>query len=206
MPSRVRRIALTGGIATGKSHVRARLAQLGVPTIDADVLARDVVAIGTPGLAAVVTRFGDDVLCPDGSLDRARLAEIVFTDPAARRDLEAIVHPQVRRLTDHWFESLDPSVHPFAVADVPLLFEAGRDKDFDTIIVVACNPETQVKRVMHRDGASEEQARRRLAAQWPISDKVRRADFVIETEGTVDDTNRQIDELLVRLRADRNGS
>jgi dephospho-CoA kinase len=196
----VRRVALTGGIATGKSHVRARFDLHGVPTIDADALARDAVAPGTPGLAAVVQRFGNDMLAADGSLDRARLAAVVFADPAARRDLEAIIHPEVQRVTDHWFAALDPAMHPLAIADIPLLFEVGRDQDFDDVIVVACDPETQVTRVMHRDGATEAEARQRLAAQLPIADKVRRADYVIRTDGTTDETNRQVDELLVRLR------
>jgi len=197
---RVRRIALTGGIATGKSHVRARLEQAGVPTIDSDVLARDAVAPGTRGLAAVADRFGPGVLTPAGSLDRAKLAAIVFADPAARRDLEAIIHPDVRRATDAWFASLDPSRHSFAVADVPLLFEVGRNQDFDVVIVAACAPETQVQRVIQRDGVTEAQARQRLAAQLPIAEKVSRADFVITTDGSHEDTDRRVDEVLVALR------
>ena len=164
----VRRIALTGGIATGKSYVRARLEELGVPTIDADVLAREAVTPGTPGLEAVVTRFGSQVLDERGALDRQKLAAIVFADPDARRALEAIVHPAVRRAADQWFAALDPSRQRYAVADIPLLYEVGRDRDFDAVIVVACAPETQLRRAMERDGLSESDARQRLAAQWPI--------------------------------------
>src|SRR5690349_18834683 len=105
MSNRLRRIALTGGIATGKSHVRAEFERLGVPAIDADVLARDAVAPGTPGLAAIIERFGRGILDDSGALDRRRLAAIVFADPVARRELEAIVHPEVRRLTNAWFAS-----------------------------------------------------------------------------------------------------
>ena len=127
----MRRVALTGGIATGKSHVRAQFEQLGVPTIDADGLAHEAVAPGTPGLAAVVERFGREVLAAAGTLDRRKLASIVFIDPAARRDLEAIVHPAVRRATNEWFDVLDPARYAFAIADIPLLYEVGRDRDFD---------------------------------------------------------------------------
>lgn len=190
--ARVRRIALTGGIATGKTWVRARFEDLGVPTIDADVLAREAVARGTPGFAAVVQRFGSDVLGASGALDRQKLAARVFADADARRDLEAIVHPEVRRATEAWFAALDPAAHPWAVADIPLLYEVGRDRDFDAVIVVACDPETQVRRIIDRDGLSEAAARQRLSAQWPIEEKVRRADYVIRTDGTHDDTDRQV--------------
>ena len=188
----VRRVALTGGIATGKSHVRAAFEELGVPAVDSDVLARDALAPGTAGLAAVIDRFGREVLHPDGSLDRRKLAGVVFADPDARRALEAIVHPDVRRVTDDWFASLDARRHPYAIADIPLLYEVSRDRDFDVVVVAACDPETQVRRVMERNGISEPDARQRLAAQLPIAEKVRRADYVIQTDGTFADTNRQI--------------
>ena len=198
----MRRVALTGGIATGKSHVRARFEKLGVPTIDADTLAREAVAVGTPGLAAVVERFGPDVLAPSGALDRQKLASVVFMDPVARRDLEAIIHPQVQRATDAWFDSLDPARYSVAIADIPLLYEVGRDRDFDAVIVTAVDPETQVQRVIKRDGVSEEEARLRLAAQLPIDEKVRRADFVIRTDGTFEQTNEQVGAVLEQLQAD----
>jgi dephospho-CoA kinase len=198
----VRRVALTGGIATGKSHVRAQFEKLGVPTIDADTLAREAVAIGTPGLAAVIERFGRDVLAPSGALDRQKLASIVFMDPVARRDLEAIVHPEVQRATDAWFDSLDPARYSIAIADIPLLYEVGRDRDFDAVSVTAVDPETQVQRVIRRDGASDDEARLRLAAQLPIDEKVKRADFVIRTDGTFEQTNEQVRAVLEQLQAD----
>ena len=117
--SGVRRIALTGGIATGKSHVRAAFEELGVPTIDSDVLARDAVALGTASLAAVIDRFGRDVLHADGSLDRQKLATVVFADADARRALEAIIHPEVRRAIDEWFAALDARRYPYAIVDIP---------------------------------------------------------------------------------------
>jgi dephospho-CoA kinase len=197
----VRRIALTGGIATGKSHVRARFAALGVPTIDSDTLAHQAVAPGTRGLAAVVDRFGRGVLDAGASLDRRKLAAIVFSDPAARADLEGIIHPIVRDETERWFASLEPGRHRFAIADIPLLFEVGRERDFDAVIVAACDPATQLRRVMTRDGLTEDEARQRLAAQLPIADKVARADFVIATDGPFENTDRQVTDVYERLSA-----
>ena len=189
---RVKRVALTGGIATGKSHVRAEFERLGVPTIDSDTLAREAVAAGTSGLDAVVRRFGAGILDPSGVLDRHKLADIVFADPVARKDLEAIIHPAVREATSRFFAALDPGNHAFAIADIPLLYEVGRDKDFDVVIVVAVDPQTQLKRVMQRDGLTESEARQRIAAQLPIDEKVKKADYVIRTDGTVDETSRQV--------------
>jgi len=201
MPDRVRRVAITGGIGSGKSHVRAQFEALGVPTIDADALSRRVLAPGTPGLAAVVRRFGLGVMNVNGVLDRRQLASIVFADPAARKDLEAIVHPAVQRATDEWFAVINPEVHPFAIADIPLLYEVGRQGAFDAVIVVACDPEIQVRRVMARDAVTETEARQRLAAQLPIADKIDRAHYVIRTDGTVEETNRQVREVFARLTA-----
>jgi dephospho-CoA kinase len=197
---RVIRVALTGGIATGKSHVRARFESIGIPTVDADLLARDAVAKGSAGLAAVVRRFGTDVCEADGTLDRRKVGAIVFHDPDARRDLEKIVHPYVREMTERWFASLDPERAPFAVADIPLLFESQREGDFDTVIVTACEPETQLRRLMARDGLGEAEARQRIAAQWPLEKKIANADYVIRTDGTFDETNRQVDAVVSRLQ------
>ena len=197
---RVIRVALTGGIATGKSHVRARFESIGIPTVDADLLARDAVAKGSAGLAAVVRRFGTDVCEADGTLDRRKVGAIVFHDPDARRDLEKIVHPYVREMTERWFASLDPERAPFAVADIPLLFESQREGDFDAVIVTACEPETQLRRLMARDGLGEAEARQRIAAQWPLDKKIANADYVIRTDGTFDETNRQVDAVVSRLQ------
>ena len=195
----MRRIGLTGGIATGKSHVLAQFREHGVPVIDADVLARESVAPGSQGLAGAVSRFGPEILRPDGSLDRAALGAIVFRDAAAKGDLEAIVHPYVRQRIEEFFAAIPSSV-PFAVADIPLLYESGRAEGFDAIVVVACSRERQLERVMARDGLSREDAERRIASQWPIEEKVERADYVIRTDGTYADTDAQVADLLVRLR------
>lgn len=197
---RVTRVALTGGIATGKSHVRARFESLGIPTVDADMLARDAVAPGTAGLAAVVRRFGGEVCDADGTLNRRKVGGIVFHDPEARRDLEEIVHPYVREMTERWFASLDPERVPFAVADIPLLFEGQREGDFDTVIVTACEPAAQLRRLMERDLLTEAEARQRIAAQWPLEKKIANADYVIRTDGTFDQTNRQVDAVVSQLQ------
>jgi dephospho-CoA kinase len=197
----VLRVALTGGIATGKSYVRTRLEALGLPTIDADVLAREVVAPGRPALAAIVSRFGAAVLQADGTLDRPALARRVFADTDARRHLEQIIHPAVYGAIRAWLAELEAGGRAdLAVADIPLLYETGRQGDFDVVVVTACDPEVQVARVVARDGAPPEQARQRLAAQWPIADKVARADFVIDTGGTFEETDRQVDAVVATLR------
>jgi dephospho-CoA kinase len=196
----MRRVALTGGIATGKSTVLQRFQRHGIPTIDADRLAREVVKPGEPPYRAIRNRFGDAVFAPDGALDRQALGEIVFADPDARAALEAIVHPAVYDAIDRWFRSLGDGVGA-AVADIPLLYETGRAGDFDLVIVAACDPALQIRRVMARDGLSKEEAARRLAAQWPIEEKVRRADHVIRTDGPLEETRRAVDELVKQLRA-----
>ncbi len=195
------RVALTGGIATGKSFSLATFAALGVPVVDADVLSREIVAPGSPALAGVRARFGAAVLAADGSLDRAALGRIVFSDRAARVDLEAIVHPAVYRRIGEWFFTL-PRGTPVAIADIPLLFETGHTPDFHRIIVCACAPAEQLRRLMARDRLSEAEARARLNAQWPINEKVARADYVITTDGTMGDTEAQVRTVHARLKAE----
>lgn len=192
-------IALTGGIATGKSYVLERCRRRGIPCVDADELAHGVTASGTEATAAIEARFGAGVLCADGSVDRAALAPIVFADPGARRDLEAIVHPAVFRAIAAAVRGFALSdAAPFVVVDVPLLYETGADKTFDKVIVTTCDPATQLARLRDR-GLTEEAAKQRLAAQWPTDEKARRADFVIRTDGSFDDTDRQIDDTIGTL-------
>jgi len=163
-----------------------------VPTIDADTLARAAVAPRTEGLTAVVTRFGPQILDASGALDRRKLAQIVFADDAARRDLEGIIHPFVRAQADAWFRRLDPATHPFAIADIPLLYETGTERLYDAIIVTACEPDEQVRRIIARDHVTDAEAQQRIAAQLPIQEKVRRADYVIRTDGTHAETDAQV--------------
>jgi dephospho-CoA kinase len=190
--------ALTGGIATGKSYCLARFQALGFPTIDADRLSRLAVAAGSPGLAAVVERFGPAIVQGDGSLDRSALARIVFADRAARADLEAIVHPDVYRRIREWFANL-PSGPRAAIADIPLLFETGHEHDFDRVIVAACSPEEQLRRLVDRDGLSESDARARIDAQWPIDEKVERAHYVIRTDRGFADTDLEIQRVYEQM-------
>jgi len=194
----VLQVALTGGIATGKSYCLGRFAALGIPTIDADRLAREAVAPGSPGLAAVAQRFGAHIVREDGTLDRAALARIVFSDRTARADLEAIVHPDVYRRIREWFAQL-PHGTPVAMADIPLLFETGHEHDFDAVVVAACTPEEQLRRLVARDGLSETDARARLEAQSPIDEKVRRAQFVIRTDIGFPQTDEEIDRIYRKL-------
>jgi dephospho-CoA kinase len=195
------KIALTGGIATGKSHVLDQFRRRGVPCLDADELAHGVTAAGTEAATAIAARFGAGILAADGAVDRRKLGPIVFADPAARRELEAITHPAVYRAINaglRAFELMGDGA--FAVVGVPLLFETGAEKSFDQVIVTACAPHTQLARLIER-GLTEDAARQRLAAQWPTEQKVARADFVVTTDGTFEDTNRQVDEIYRALIA-----
>ena len=195
------RVALTGGIATGKSYCLARFAALGVPTIDADQLAREAVTPGSTGLQAIVERFGRAVLQTDGTLDRAALGRIVFADRVARADLEAILHPEVYRHILEWYVGLASGTR-FAIADIPLLFETGHQHQFDRVVVCACSADEQLRRIVARDGLPESEARARLAAQWPIDEKVARADHVIYTDGTFADTDLQVKRIFAVLNAE----
>ena len=192
------RAALTGGIATGKSYCLGRFAALGAATIDADRLARDAVAPGTPGLIKVVERFGESILAADGSLDRAALGRVVFSDRAARADLESIIHPEVYRRINEWFADL-PAGTAIAIADIPLLFETGHQHDFDLTIVCACDPAEQLRRLMARDHLTRDAAQARLAAQWPIEEKAARADIVIRTDGGFAETDARVRQIYARF-------
>lgn len=198
------RVALTGGIGTGKSYCLRRFEALGVPVVDADVLAREAVAPDSPGLAAVVARFGATVRTAEGTLDREALADRIFGDPAARRDLEAIVHPIVYQRLGEWFEAQSKcagSHSSVAIADIPLLYETGRAADFDRVIVAACPVEQQLGRLALR-GYSDLQARQRLESQLPIAEKVRQAHYVIDTSGPTSETDRQVVEVWEKLKAE----
>jgi dephospho-CoA kinase len=190
------RVGLTGGIASGKSLVAAELAARGAIIIDADVLARDVVEPGTPALAAIVDRFGASVLSEEG-LDRARLAQIVFADPLARRDLERIVHPAVRtRAAELERAAGDAAV---VVHVIPLLVETGQQEDFDLVVTVDVDHETQIKRLMARNGYSRAEAESRIAAQASREERVNAADVVLRNTGSLTQLREQIDALWAEL-------
>jgi dephospho-CoA kinase len=189
------RIGLTGGIASGKSTVAQRFADLRVPVIDADVAARAVVAPGTPGLARVIERFGPGVLAENGELDRRALRDLIFSNPGARRDLESILHPLIRADMER---STDQAVGPYIVMAIPLLIEGGPSDRVDRILVVDVDEAVQLQRVMERDGCTSEQARAILASQVGRSARLAAADDVLQNAGTVTDLRQAVDLLHER--------
>jgi dephospho-CoA kinase len=186
-------VGLTGGIGAGKSAVAERLAAHGAVVIDSDRLAREAVAPGTDGLAEVVAEFGPEVLAGDGSLDRARLASVVFGDDAARRRLEGIVHPRVRERTAELIAAAPPD--SVVVNDVPLLVEAGLAEAYEVVIVVLADEEARVERLVHDRGMTRDEATARIRAQ--ATDEQRRAvaDVVIVNDGTIEDLYKKVDEV-----------
>ena len=198
----MKKFGLTGSIAVGKSFVCECFRELGCHVMDADRAAREVVAAGTDGLAAVVSEFGEGVLTPGGELDRKRLASIVFTDSARRERLNAIVHPLVIEVQDRWLagrEAEDPT--GIAIVDAALMIESGGYRRFDEIIVVWCDPAIQLKRLMLRDNLSESEAISRINAQMPQEEKKRFATHLIDTSAGHDDTRRQVAEIYRGWRA-----
>ena len=194
-------IGLTGGIASGKSTVARRLVRHGAVHIDADHLARVVVGPGTPGLAAIAEAFGDTVLLPDGSLNRAALGAVVFRDPEALDRLNAIVHPEVRARSNAVIraaEAEDPNA--IVVYDVPLLVEAGVDHPFDLVVVTQSDEPTRVRRMVELRAMDAGEAERRIRAQASDADRHKIADVVIDTGGTLEQTLEQVDVLWEQVR------
>ena len=193
------RVGLTGGIASGKSTVSAILAELGAVVIDADLIAREVVARGTPGLDAVVAEFGPGLLTADGDLDRPAMGALVFGDPSARKRLEAIIHPLVHRRS----EELEASAPPGSVVvhDIPLLAEVGRAGQFDAVVVVDAPTEVQVERMVRERGWTREDAEARIAAQASREDRLALATHVIDNTGSLDDLRRRVEATYAELAA-----
>jgi dephospho-CoA kinase len=192
---------LTGGIASGKSTVAARLRAHGVPVIDADSLAREVVAPGTDGLRAIVDTFGTSVLSPDGSLDRKALARVAFADDAARKKLEAITHPRIGRLAMQRAQVHAATGEPLVCYEAALIVENGMADAFRPLVVVACSPEVQLARIQARDHASADDARARIRSQKSTEEKVALADHVIDTSGTLEHNAEQTDRVLAAICA-----
>ncbi|CCL99981.1 uncharacterized protein FIBRA_02006 [Fibroporia radiculosa] len=192
-------VGLTGGIATGKSTVSTLLRERNVPIIDADVLARQVVAPGTPALKRITAHFGANILQPDGSLDRAKLGSIVFADETQRKKLNSIVHPAVRRAMLWGVVKCWVRGERVCVLDVPLLIEGGLWKFVAHVVVVYCSPELQLQRLMKRDSSSRENASARLNAQLPIAEKVEYADVVIDNSGSLHDLEAQVNSLITKM-------
>lgn len=191
-------VGLTGGIGSGKSTVARMLEARGAVVFDADVLAREAVEPGTPGHAAVIERFGANVLAPGGELDREALASIVFADPAARRDLEAIVHPEVRRRFAEGSEAYRDTDR-VVVFSAPLLVETGMHTAFDVLVVVSATADTQIGRLMRDRGMSEESVRSRIDAQATPEARAEVADVLVDNEGSVEELEAQVERLWADL-------
>ena len=193
---------MTGSIAVGKSFVASVLAELGCHVLDADKTAREVVARGTPGLRAVVEKFGAEVLQPDGTLDRARLGSVVFADEGARTLLNSILHPFIIAAQDEqlrrWAEA-DPQ--GIGIVDAALMIESGGYKRFDKLIVVHCRPEEQLRRLMERNHLTREEAERRIRAQMPQEEKKSFADYLIDTSEGFIRTRQETEKVYRALRA-----
>ena len=196
------RVGLTGGIAAGKSTVAGFLTQLGAAVIDADTVAHDVVSPQGPAFDAVVARFGRRILDADGQIDRSILGGIVFADPGALEDLNAIVHPCVRAEAAARMTELESVGFGVAVLDAALLVETGMYRDLDRLVVVRCDPQSQIRRLVLR-GLTRREAELRLAAQAPIERKVAVADYLIDTSGSLDDTRRDAERVWRELLADQ---
>lgn len=195
------RVGLTGSIGVGKSFVSSLFAELGCHVLDADKTAREVVAADSPGLKAVVEAFGGEILQADGTLDRARLGAIVFGDERKRLLLNSILHPFIIAAQDEQlraWEAEDPE--GIAIIDAALMIESGGYKRFDKLIVVHCRPEVQLERLMARNQISLEEAERRISAQMPQAEKMRYADFLIDTSEGFDETRHQTAEVFRKLR------
>lgn len=195
------RVGLTGSIAVGKSYVSGVLAELGCRVVDADVVARRVVEPGAEGLRRIVEAFGDWVLKPDGTLDRARVGAVIFQDEAKRELVNSLLHPLIIAEQDELmrlWEREEP--HTVAVVDAALLIESGGHGRFDKLVVVHCRPEVQLERLMRRNGFSREEAAARIAAQMPQEEKLRYADLKIDTSGSFEETRRQTEKVYAELR------
>lgn len=198
----LRVFGLTGGIGSGKSEVAKRLLERGLPVVNADQLARLAVAPGSPGLAQIAERFGSELLSASGELDRAGLALRVFSDAEARRALDAIVHPIVRQLAAEHFQAIAERGEPLACYEVPLLYEVGLERTLTPVVVVN-SPEPLIRaRLKARDGFSDAQIEARIAAQMPLGEKVRRADYVLENDGSLAQLRQRADTVFDALCAD----
>lgn len=193
-------VGLTGGIGTGKSTVSRILRQRNIPVIDADELAREVVAFGTEGHEEVVKAFGSSAIDANGELNRKEIGRQVFSDKNKLQILESIIHPRVRSLSNQRKKELSDRGEKIGFYDVPLLFEKKMEDLFDRIVVVCCDPKIQKKRLIDRDKFSAEEADRRIAAQLPLERKILSAHFTLHNDGTTEDLEKQVVELLEKLK------
>ena len=194
------KIAITGGAGSGKSTVARMFGELGAPVLDADAAARDAVAVGTPAWQELRRLFGEEYFQPDGELDRAQMARLVFADPEALKRLNDIVHPRVAQEIQTRLKELEQQGAPLALVEVPLLFEAGLAAAYDRVIVVYVAPEDQARRLQERDGRGAEEIAGILKAQWPLKDKAARAEFVVDYRGSLSHTRKQVQEIWKELQ------
>jgi dephospho-CoA kinase len=192
---RMKLLGLTGGVGMGKSACAELLRKRHIPVIDTDQLARDIVEPGQPALAEVEVALGGDLIGLDGRLRRDLLARKVFGDPSARRKLESILHPRIRQLWQQQVKAWRASPLPLGVVAIPLLFETGAEAECDAVLCVACSAGTQLGRLRER-GWNEEQSRQRIAAQWPIEQKMAKATYILWTEGSLDIHMAQLGKIL----------
>ncbi|MGH9505466.1 MAG: dephospho-CoA kinase [Terriglobales bacterium] len=199
------RVGLTGGFGAGKTTIASWLRQAGIPVLDADVVAHQLLAAGGAGVAPVQAAFGAAVLAPDGGVDRKALAALVFPNPSARKQLEMILHPRIIAAGNQWLDQMEQHGHPVAVIEAALIFEAESASRFDRIIAVTCPPEIKIARWQQRGGSAEE-AEARLAAQLPDAQKARRADWVLDNSGSLAATRAEFDRLLAELHHHANSA
>ncbi|MED1793285.1 dephospho-CoA kinase [Brevibacillus nitrificans] len=195
-------LGLTGGIATGKSTVTGMLRERGIPVIDADQIAREVVEPGKPAYEAIVRHFGREILLEDGQIDRKKLGEVVFSDETERQKLNAIVHPEVRRVMREEAEAAEAGGAEIVFMDIPLLFESKLQHMVEKIAVVYAPADMQLARMIERDELEEEQAQKRLRAQFPIDQKKSEADFLIDNSASREETVKQVEQMLAVIRAE----
>jgi dephospho-CoA kinase len=194
------KLGITGGIGCGKSEVCRLLEQAGIPIIHADLVARDMMEIHAEIKSPIKQAFGDDIYLHDGKLDRKRLAEIIFNDEQAKLQINEIVHPHVIEYQKKELEKLERSgKYKFAGVEAALIFEAGTEGQFDVIVVVAASEKTVIRRLMKRDGLSRAAIKKRIAAQMPLSEKIKRADIVVHNDGSLDELNHEVKRLFMWL-------
>jgi dephospho-CoA kinase len=194
------KVAITGGAGSGKSTVARMFKELGAEVLDADAAARDAVAAGTPAWRELRRLFGDGYFNPNGSLNRSKLAQKVFADPEARRRLDDLIHPLVAQELQSKVTDLERRGADLVLVEVPLLFEIGGERTFDRVIVVAAPEAERIRRLRDRDHRADPEIRGILAAQWPLADKVARADYVVDNGGELVKTRRQVENIWGKLK------
>jgi dephospho-CoA kinase len=194
------KIAITGGAGSGKSTVARMFGELGAKVLDADAAAREAVAVGAPAWQELRRLFGAEYFNADGSLNRAQVSQLVFSDPEARKRLNDIVHPRVAQELQARIQELEQQGAPLVMVEVPLLFEAGLEAAYDRVITVYVDPEDQVRRLKERDGRDAAEIAGILQAQWPLAEKAARAHFVVDNRGPLSDTRKQVQKIYTDLQ------